>query len=264
MRSKFSQNYIALALIFALLNTSTFAFVEVVLQRNIRESIPINTEEIVSSHPKIKKCANDLLKLKSNSTVITNLCFAKDLSYSVETLVGDMNFNYEIASLAIDLHSPTSWLKSTECRTCPFESSIPTFAQASVNILLPFFASNELTFQVSWFTSFLICSHFAITNNNYLLTQWNDLGLTDWLQKLECDGTCLTELMSSEFIVTNKYRRHKHCSIVSGNSMMYGEYIVSRFAFLAYNPEKKKSIFRYIEEQLQRDTFSKYEDLITF
>jgi len=46
--------------------------------------------------------------------------------------------------------------------------------------------------------------------------------------------------------------------------MLYGEYILSKFSFLAYDPDRKKSLFKYIEEQFEMDTFEKYESLISF
>lgn len=70
--------------------------------------------------------------------------------------------------------------------------------------------------------------------------------------------------MQTDFIVTNKYKTKKHSSIVSGDSYIYGDYIQSKFSFLAYDPQKSKSLFHYLEEQLKRDNFEKYQDIVTF
>jgi len=70
--------------------------------------------------------------------------------------------------------------------------------------------------------------------------------------------------MQTDFIVTNKYKQGKFASITSNTQMLYGEYILSKFSFLAYDPDRKKSLFKYIEEQFEMDTFEKYESLISF
>lgn len=64
------------------------------------------------------------------------MCFHNDLAYTIETLIGDIKFNYEITAIGIDLHSPVSWLKSTECKSCPNSTAIPTFKNASVIFFL--------------------------------------------------------------------------------------------------------------------------------
>lgn len=60
------------------------------------------------------------------------MCFHRDLSFTIETLIGDINFNYEVAAIAIDLHSPLSWLKSTECNSCPKDTPNPTIKSIRV------------------------------------------------------------------------------------------------------------------------------------
>lgn len=80
----------------------------------------------------MKKCPIDILRFKYNTTVITQICFHKDLAFTLETLIGDIQFNYEIAAIAVDLHSPVSWLKSTECNSCHQDTPIPQFKNASV------------------------------------------------------------------------------------------------------------------------------------
>ncbi|KAL4455854.1 hypothetical protein ABPG74_003264 [Tetrahymena malaccensis] len=203
---------IAFIVMSLLLASSAFAFLEVALQRQQNE-LKIKYTEIAQKSKQIKTCQNDILKYKYNTTVITQMCYHKDLAFTVESLIGDVNFNYEVAAIAIDLHSPISWLKSSKCLSCPEETTVPTFKAA---------------------------------------------------QNLTCTNSCLFDSTQSSYIITNKYRQNKRGSIASNNMYLYGEYILSKFSFLAYDPKKKKSMFRYIEEQLRKDTFEKYEDLITF
>ncbi|EGR31236.1 hypothetical protein IMG5_115220 [Ichthyophthirius multifiliis] len=95
---------------------------ELSLIRN-QQQYKINIYQVISNkqlseYIKKNPCPQDILQFSHNTTISTQLCYFKDLSYNIEVLIGDINFNYQIAALALDLNSPWTWIKSHQCTHC--------------------------------------------------------------------------------------------------------------------------------------------------